>query len=134
MIEKEVPLKRADVLGISLIWHTRLPESPSRARTNRDQQPRPPKGGRGRKPIRVPQSEPFAAADRCEWAEEKAFPAATGSNRLPGQGRKAKTDHLVEGRFSVLLKFDDEARMAESEASGVDETCRECGVSQRKLA
>jgi hypothetical protein len=61
------------------------------------------------------------------------FREATCSDRLRGKRRKAKPDHLVEGRFSVLLKFDDEARMAE-EASGVDETCRECGVSRRKLA
>jgi len=32
---------------------------------------------------------------------------STGSDRLPGQRRKAKTDHLVEGRFKLLLKFHD---------------------------
>ena len=45
---------------------------------------------------------------------------STGSDRLPGQRRKAKTDHLVEGWFKLLLKFHDQVRMAE--ASGVDET------------
>jgi hypothetical protein len=53
---------------------------------------------------------------------------------LRGQRRKAETDHLVEGRLRILLEFHDQVRMAESEASGVDETCRKGRVSQRKLA
>src|SRR5208283_2464209 len=60
--------------------------------------------------------------------------AATGSNRLPGQRRKAKTNCLVEGRFKLLLKFHDQARMAEPEASKVDETCRKGSVSLREFA
>ena len=56
------------------------------------------------------------------------------SDRLPGQRRKAKTNHLVEGRFKLLLKFHDQARMAEPEASKVDETCRKGRVSLRELA
>jgi len=39
---------------------------------------------------------------------------------LRGQRRKAETDHLVESRFKLLLKFHDQVRMVE--ASGVDET------------
>jgi hypothetical protein len=64
---------------------------------------------------------------------ECRHPAAAGSDRLPGKCHKTKTDHLVEGRFRLLFIFHDQARMAESEASGVDETCCKCGVSQRKL-
>jgi len=47
------------------------------------------------------------------------FREAACSDRLRGKRRKAKTNHLVDGRFSILLKFHDEARMAESEASGL---------------
>ena len=50
------------------------------------------------------------------------MPRATGSDRPAGQCRKAKTDYLVGGRFRLLLKFLDQARMAEPDASGVDET------------
>ena len=47
---------------------------------------------------------------------------ATCSVRLLGHRRKAKTDYLVGGRFRLLLKFLNQARMAEPDASGVDET------------
>ena len=47
---------------------------------------------------------------------------ATGSVRLLSQRRQAKADYLVGGRFGLLLKFLDQARMAEPDASGVDET------------
>ena len=89
----------------------------------------------GSKPIRMPRVQTRVASDLCHWAE--AMPVillSTGSDRLPGQRRKAKTDHLVEGWFKLLLKFHDQARMAEPDASGVDETCRKGRVSQRKLA
>ena len=63
------------------------------------------------------------------WAMEvsktKSGKSATRSDKLRGKRRKAKTDHLVECRFRILLKFHDQGRMAES----VDETRRKCGVS-----
>jgi hypothetical protein len=48
--------------------------------------------------------------------------------------RKAKTDHLAEGRPRLLFIFHDQARITEPDASGVDEARRKCGVSPRKLA
>jgi hypothetical protein len=65
---------------------------------------------------------------------ECRHPAAAGSDSLLGKRQKTKTDHLVEGRFRLLFIFHDQARMAEPDASGVDETCRKGSVSQRKLA
>ena len=35
------------------------------------------------------------------------MPAVTGSDMLLGKRRKAKTDHLVERRFRILLIFHD---------------------------
>jgi hypothetical protein len=56
------------------------------------------------------------------------------SDRLLGKRRKAKTDHLVEGRLRLLFIFHDQARITEPDASDVDEVRRKCGVSRRKLA
>ncbi len=64
----------------------------------------------------------------------RPVPAATRSHRLPGNRRKAKTDHLVEGRLRLLFMLHDQARITEPDASGVDEERRKSGVSRRKLA
>src|ERR1019366_1905024 len=56
-----------------------------------------------------------------------AFPAP-GSDGLLGKRHEAETDHLIERRFRLLLIFHDQARMAEPDASGVDEARRKCGI------
>ena len=48
--------------------------------------------------------------------------------------RKAKTDHLVERRFRILLTFHDYAWLAEPDASAVDDARRKGGITYRKLA
>jgi hypothetical protein len=56
------------------------------------------------------------------------------SDRLLGNRRNAKIDHLVEGRLRLFFMFHNQARIAEPDASGVDEARRKFGVSRRKLA
>jgi len=62
----------------------------------------------GSKPVRMPRFRPACRLTSAIGAE--AMPVillSSRSDRLPGQRRKAKTDHLVEGRFKLLLKFHD---------------------------
>src|SRR5450631_454936 len=61
------------------------------------------------------------------------FPAGLRSNRPPSERSKAKTDHLIESRFWLLLIFHDQTRMTEPDARGVDEARRKRGISRRKL-
>jgi hypothetical protein len=75
---------------------------------------------------------PGARRLQLNWLNTR--PRAAGSDRRLDKRRKAKSDHLVERRFRILLIFHDEARMAEPYASGVDEARRKCGISRRKLA
>ncbi len=59
----------------------------------------------GSKPVRMPRIQTRVSSDLCHWGQ-KQMPVillSKGSDRLPGQRRKAKTDHLVEGRLKLLL-------------------------------
>jgi hypothetical protein len=50
-----------------------------------------------------------------------------------GKRCKTKTKYLIEGWFWISLMFHNQARMPEPDASDIDETCGQFGISRSKL-